>query len=61
MAKFLVVSDQDDGVPEVFYGDATEVMRAVKELESWGYKPTVHKVTAPLSDQAMDTLRSIAE
>ena len=61
MAKFLVVSDHGDGVPEIFYGDAKEVMRAVNELEGWGYTPTVHKVTAPLSEQAMDTLRNIAE
>jgi hypothetical protein len=61
MAKFLVVSHHDDGVPKIFYGDAKEVMRAVKEFERWGYQPTVHKVTAPLSGQALDTLKSIAE
>jgi hypothetical protein len=61
MAKFLVVSHSDTRPREIFYGDAKEVVSALKEMERWGYQPTVHKVTAPLSGQALETLRNIAE
>ena len=62
MPNFLVVAEQAGGEhPIIAYGDADRTAALIDTFEHHGYSVKVHKVTAPLTGEALAALRGRAE
>jgi hypothetical protein len=61
MANFLIIASHDDDIigtrPLLHYGDSASVSAYIPYLEEHGYNVEVCKVTAPLTKQALESLR----
>jgi hypothetical protein len=62
MANFLIIASHDDDIinskPLLHYGDSKSVAAYLPYLEEHGYNVEVCKVTAPLTKEALDSLRT---
>ena len=62
MPNFLVTGRHErDGHYITHFGDIDETVREIAQLDEWGYTVEVFKITAPLTKEAVDFLRSLAE
>lgn len=62
MANFLVKGfNERDGHYITFFGNIEETAREINQLDEWGYAVEVFKITAPLTREAVDFLRGLAE
>jgi hypothetical protein len=62
MANFLIIASHDEDIigtpPIIHYGDKKSVAAYLPYLEEHGYYVEVCKVTAPLTSQALQSLRN---